>query len=258
MNCQDARWSPGRRWLVAAGTALGVFTLYLAVAAVAHAVPFAAGSRAAAATPAASAAPSARAAPRASAAPRSAPPASAVPRVSAAPRASRPGPALAAGVAPLTRLLPGDIEDPAASCTAARPPFQWSMPGLVQALACTDPGLPGGQVFAYQLDGPADFQTAWRSFNDWWGITRVRAGQNCPPPAGGAGSVGIHNAWFPDRPGQVLECEMVGRGGGTQPAYAWAWPSEDAFLVAQAAHGSSFTALDTWWTNRSVPGRRPG
>jgi hypothetical protein len=132
------------------------------------------------------------------------------------------------------------------------------MPGLVQALACTDPGLPGGQVFAYQMDGPADFQTAWQSFNDWWGIARLRQGQNCPPPAGGAGSVGIHNAWFPDRPGQVLECEMVGRDGGTQPAYAWAWPSEDAFLVAQAAHGSSFTALDTWWTNRSVPGRRPG
>jgi hypothetical protein len=166
-------------------------------------------------------------------------------------------PPLAAGVLPLSYLLPRDIFDPATQCTTMRPPFQWEMPGLVQALACTAPGLPGGQVYGFQMNSHANFETAWRNFNKWWGITGVTPGPSCPPRPGGAGRVGFHNEFFPPRAGQVLECQTVGSGSGAQPAYAWAYPTEDAFLVAQGAPGSSFAALDSWWANSALGSPTP-
>jgi hypothetical protein len=156
-------------------------------------------------------------------------------------------------VAPLTQLLPQDIDDPATQCSDMTPPFQWKMPGLVQALSCTDPGLAKGQVYAFQVDSHADFEATWQNYNKWWGITSLTPGSNCPPAAGGAGTVGFHNHYFPSRAGQVLECEEVGSGKGAQPAYTWAYPTEDAFIVAQGPELSSFSALDKWWTNNSAP-----
>jgi hypothetical protein len=175
----------------------------------------------------------------------------------AMPAASPTGPALAAGVAPLTQLLPSDINDPATQCTAMSSPFQWEMPGLVQSLSCTDPGLPKGQVYAFQMSSHSNFEAAWQNYNKWWGIGSLSPGTNCPPVPGRAGIVGFRNRFFPLHPGQVLECRTVASGSNIQPAYTWAYPTEYAFIVAQGAPGSSFSALDSWWRQSSAPVSSP-
>jgi hypothetical protein len=163
----------------------------------------------------------------------------------------------AAGVTPLTGLLPAGIIDPAAQCSPYKPPYSWPMPGLIQALACHDPGLPHGEVYAFQLKNSASFQLSWDSFNRWWHFDVSKAGNGCPPPGSyRQGSRSFENSDFPPRPGQVLECQAISaRSGGADsaPAYAWALPSQDAFFVAQGADGSSFAALNSWWTNNSMP-----
>jgi hypothetical protein len=190
--------------------------------------------------------------------PSAAPSPSATAPVSLAPTPT-PSPvgALAPGVASLTQLLPADIDQPDTECEPMKPPYHWDNPGLVQALSCTDPGLSGGTVYAYQLDSAADFTTAFKNFNKWWGLDFAKAGTNCPPAAGQQGTVGWNDKFFPQRANQSLECSMVGSGTGAGPAYAYAYPTEDAFILAQAAPGTSFKDLDTWWTNNAGPAVSP-
>jgi hypothetical protein len=165
--------------------------------------------------------------------------------------------ALAAGVASLTQLLPADIDQPDTECQPIKAPYHWVNPGLVQALSCSDPGLSGGTVYAYQMDSSADFTTAFRNFNKWWGFDFSAAGTNCPPAAGKQGTVGWNDKFFPQRPNQSLECSMVGSGSGAGPAYAYAYPTDDAFILAQAAPGATFKSLDAWWTNNAGPAVSP-
>ena len=131
------------------------------------------------------------------------------------------------------------------------------MPGLVRALVCSAPGLPNGEVYAFQLNSSDNFQLSWANFNSWWGFDASQAGRSCPPAGGHRqGVYSFASSAFPPRAGQVLECQAVSRssgGGSSTPAYAWALPSEDAFFVAQGADGSSFTALNSWWTTSSLP-----
>jgi hypothetical protein len=164
-------------------------------------------------------------------------------------------PVLAPGVAPLTALLPADVDDPATQCHAA-PAAGWTNPGLVQALQCSDPGLPGGDVYAYQLNSFANYQTAWANFNSWWPFDASTAGSSCPPSSsGGQGTTtwNSKNNFYPPHQGQVLECQTVGTSGSNEPSYAWTFPTEDAFVIVQAAPGTTFSALDSWWTNNAVP-----
>ena len=131
------------------------------------------------------------------------------------------------------------------------------MPGLSQALVCSAPGLPKGEVYAFQMNSSDSFQLSWANFNSWWGFDISQAGRSCPPAGGhrqGARSFASSN--FPPWPGQVLECQAVSArngGGGSAPAYAWALPAQYAFFVAQGADGSSFSALNSWWTTSSLP-----
>lgn len=167
-----------------------------------------------------------------------------------------PRPTPISGLASLTSLLPHDIDDPATECHAQTPPFNWTMPGLVQALTCTDPGLPDGYVYAYQVRTAADFQTTWASYNKWWGFDTSSAGSSCPPgnSPGDQGTTGWHDTYLPARDGQVLECEWVGSGSTpTEPAYTWTIPTENAIIVGQGATNSTFSALQTWWTDNSTP-----
>ncbi len=160
------------------------------------------------------------------------------------------------GLASLTSLLPQDIDDPATQCKPQSAPFNWTMPGLVQALTCTDPGLPSGYVYAYQVKTAADYQTSWANYNKWWGFTTSSAGANCPPgnSTSAQGITAWHDNFFPARTGQVLECEWVGTGSTlNEPAYTWTFPTENAFIVGQGAANSTFSALDTWWTNNASP-----
>ena len=97
-------------------------------------------------------------------------------------------PTLPARVAPLTQLLPSEIDDPATQCADMSPPFPWETPGLVQALSCTDPGLPGGQVYAFQVNSHPNFETTWQNYTTWRGIGRLSPGSNCPPLRAAPGS----------------------------------------------------------------------
>jgi hypothetical protein len=162
-----------------------------------------------------------------------------------------PVPVLPGSIPSLIQLLPSDLDQTATECPLQPPPYKWHMPGLVKALSCTDPGLPGGLVFAYQMDSSADFETAWRNFNTWWGFNLSSAGTTCPPPGSSLqGTTGWNNNFFPQTDGQSLECEWVGTNSD-EPAYAWAFPTDYAFIVAQGKAGSAFTKLDAWWTHHA-------
>jgi hypothetical protein len=162
---------------------------------------------------------------------------------------------VAAGVAPLIQLLPGDIDDPATQCQPDPPPYGFDMPGRVEALVCTDPGLPkGSQVYAYQLDNHADYDATWRSFNKVIGFSGTDAGPDCPPAKGGQGTAPMRAKWFPPRPGQLLECVTVrDNNGPPQPVFTWTLPTEDAFLVAVGPPNSSFAPLRDWFASASMP-----
>jgi hypothetical protein len=228
---------PGRRRgpLIAVVSGVGVLVLYFAIIApVASIFPFGGGKAAPAASPSVSA------------------PASPTPTPT-----SSPAGVLAQGVASLSQLLPADVDQPDTECEPLKAPYHWVNPGLVQALSCNDPGLSGGTVYAYQLDSAADFAAAFKNFNKWWGLDFSKAGTNCPPAAGEQGTVGWNDKFFPQRANQSLECSMVGSGTSAGPAYAYAYPTEDAFILAQAAPGTSFKDLDTWWTNNAGPAVSP-
>jgi hypothetical protein len=163
---------------------------------------------------------------------------------------------LPSGKAPLTALLPGVLDDPASQCSPILPPYHWTMSGVVQALQCDQvPGLRDGTVFAFQLDSASNYLTAWGNYNQWWGFNGAAAGTSCPPgSATSEGTVSWSGHFFPQHEGQVLECEEV---SGNQPAYTWTMPTEYAFIVAQGAPGSSFAALQTWWTDDAGPNTAP-
>ena len=226
--------------LIIAGAIAGALVVYLIVAAVASLFPFSKSSP----HPVSGPTPpltSARATTPSPAHTSPSPPAS--PTVPASP-------SLAPGITPLVQLLPSDIDDTSTECTAATGPFSWKMAGLVTGLRCTDPGLPGGKVFAYQLDSSADYQTTWQNFNRAIGFNPSIAGSACPPPQGDAqGTSGWHNKTYPPLNGQVVECGTIGSGKGSQVTYVWSEPTQDSFFEAQASHGWTFAQLQNWWAN---------
>jgi hypothetical protein len=171
-----------------------------------------------------------------------------------------PTPTIPPGITPLVKLLPSDINDFETECksqTASQLPFKETK-GLVSALKCSDPGLPGGTVFAFQFDSAHDYVQAWGSFNSWWGFNPSSAGTNCPPSGSSVtaqGVTGWNSGVYPSHSGQEVECQYVTVSGTStaksnlEPDYVWSYPTEYAFIDGQGAPGSSFTALQTWWHN---------
>jgi hypothetical protein len=163
------------------------------------------------------------------------------------------------GVDQLAALLPSGIADPAVACRPLDSPWDWDLPGLVRDLECTDPNLPNGQVYAFQLSSTADYLTSWQNFNKWWGYDISKAGPGCPPSGHASqGTQGWSTARFPARSGQVVECGRIGSGASAVPAFAYAMPGEDAFFIVQGQQGTNFTMLNTWWSNASMPAVSPG
>jgi hypothetical protein len=163
------------------------------------------------------------------------------------PQTALPSASLPPGVAPLTQLLPSDLSDPETQCHAYTPPFH--VPGLVRSLTCIDHGLPGGDIFAYQANSPANYQTALQNFNIHSPFYVSSAGSTCPP-AGGKQAEGIafwHDYYYPLRAGQIVECQWA----GNKPTYIWTFPTEDAFIVAAGA--TTFSALGSWFTKNGLP-----
>jgi hypothetical protein len=233
------RPSPGngrKRGIIIGSSVLAVVVVFLIVAAVAHIAPFA--KTAAAPTPT----------------PTHPVTTPATHTHSATPT---PTPTLAAGITPLLQLLPQDIADPTTQCSSDMKPG-WKSPGLVSGLDCNDTDLPnGGYVDAYQLDSNADYNTTWKNFNTSFNFDESTAQSNCPPTGTGAQGITPWNskAGFPSRQGQVLECWM---GANAAPIYVWTLPTQDMFIVAVGADGSTFKALNTWWTSaESSPANAP-
>ncbi len=154
------------------------------------------------------------------------------------------------GVASLDSLLPGDLDDPSSQCSPNTP--KWTLYGEVQGIVCTDPGLTNGSVQAYQMNSYANYVKSWESFNKWWGFTSYTPGSTCPPTGSdhltAEGSTTWYDKYFPSRQGQVFECEWTGTGNNpNDPAIAWSFPTENAFIIAWAGDNTAFSALQTWW-----------
>jgi hypothetical protein len=209
-----------RTGIIAGSAVAGVVVLYLIVAAIAGIAPFSKSS-----PPKAAPAPSHKASAPAS------------PTVTATPT-----PSLAAGITPLQQLLPQDISDPSTQCHTDKP--QWKMPGLVSALSCTDPDLSKGAVLGFQVDSKADYNTAWKNFNTWWGFSSGNAKEDCPPTGDAEGLEKWWSGAYPKTQGQVLECWIV---KGNAPVYVWTLPSQDMFYYVSGGDNTTFKALDAWW-----------
>ena len=114
-------------------------------------------------------------------------------------------------------------------------PLEDARPG--SGAGCSDPNLPGGIIEAFQTDNSADFLTSWQSFDRWWGFDPTTAQNTCPPAGtNGEGTSPFENGYFPSADNQVVQCEWVGQKGDT-PAYAWAYPTQNAFFLAVGAAG---------------------
>jgi hypothetical protein len=221
-----ARSRPRRGALLWGGAAAAVVVVYLVIAATASAFPFSRTTP----TPA---------------------PASSVTTPRPLPSSPSPSPSLhlAAGVKPLTEVMPTDLEDMSTECHAQQD-ILWTNPGLVQALKCQDPNLAGGQVFGYQMDSAKDYLQAWANYNSWanFGTSNTL---DCPPDAGDSEG-GPADWWdnaYPKRNGQVLECFTGATDSG--PVYVWTYPTEDTFIVAQPPKSYTFAKLDTWWNDNT-------
>jgi hypothetical protein len=153
----------------------------------------------------------------------------------------------------LMRLLPAHLENNQQDCHNATPPGQWTMPGAIQTVRCTDSSLAGGNVYAFQLDSPADFQTAWQNFNQWWGFLPASAGKKCPPAGTSQGIVASGSTLLPLANRQLTECAMMPSAGSRAPAFAWSFPTNDAFVIAAGEPGSSFSALASWLISPPAP-----
>ena len=149
----------------------------------------------------------------------------------------------------LAQLLPGDLGQHQQECHNMPANHLWNMPGLVQELHCTDPSLKGGNVYAYQLNSAINFRTAWQNFNKWWEFSPGNSGKACPPKDTAFGTLSFSNSALPPSDDQVLECGLLTlRPNSTVPVYAWAFPTNSAFVVAEGASGSSFSTLISWLT----------
>jgi hypothetical protein len=161
---------------------------------------------------------------------------------------------LPAGVQPLIQILGTGLADPATECPdPATPPVAFT--GLVASYACTDPTLPGGTMVAFQFDTQAHYEAAWKSFNNWATGGNAQNQSACPPTnakAVGVTSWHLASAGYPVRTGQVLYCTDVGTSE-TIPSYFWSIPTQLAFVKADAADHSSFSAMDTWFNDHAPP-----
>lgn len=165
------------------------------------------------------------------------------------------------GVASLTELLPGDIDDPASQCLAFKPP--WTPVGMTQGLRCSDPGLPAtGSLEAYQMNSYASYLKSWAAFNTWWGFSSYTPESTCPPTGTNRltaeGTTTWYDKYFPTRRGQVFECEWTPYSSSdtsnlNQPAIAWTFPTENAFIIAWGGENTAFSTLQTWWVNDADP-----
>ena len=152
----------------------------------------------------------------------------------------------------LIQLLPGDLSHEQDKCHIGSPPAGWNAPGLTLAVHCTDSGLPGGNVYGYQMDNNGDFAKAWQHFNSWWKFRSQGAASVCPPPTARSRGIQVSAGNIPRQDQLTLECEEQDVNGRSVPAMALS--NDTAFVLAQGTPGSSLKALNSWWSGAAGPG----
>jgi hypothetical protein len=173
--------------------------------------------------------------------------------VTSPPSTTPPANNVPAGIVPLSELLPDDLAV-ASGCAPAPPPAP--LPSSVSDLSCTgDRGLPGSTIYAYQFDSHADYVAGLAAYNRAKAVDLTTATPNCPPPAGAIGQVTWNNQLYPTRNDQVIECftQSSTDTSPTMPTYIWTIPTRYAFVEAVGSPSTTFTQLDTWWTNNAGP-----
>jgi len=236
-----ARPGPGaepaatRRWLAAGASVAAVVVAYLVIAAVAHAFPFAKSAHHPIVQPTLPVTPIHLVTP-------------------ATTPVSTPASSLASGVAPLAQLLPRDI--PVSACPTVNPgDYNFAVVGSTQLYDCQSGNW---QVSAFQMDSHADYVTTLQNFNNWIAFDASSVGANCPPQGSSpGGDVPWSNRYFPQQDGQTLECWTYYSGGSPFPSYAWAFPTENAFLWATGNAGTSWSELNTWWQDNETQAAAP-
>jgi hypothetical protein len=146
----------------------------------------------------------------------------------------------------LLGLMPPDPQSDKRKCRIVAAPTPWFMSGVVQTVRCTDSGLPKGTLYAFQLDNSVDFQTAWQAFNRWWRFSSADAGTTCPPEKTEWGVVDSSYSGVPQADIPAQECGLMMSGSHRIPAYAWSYPQDKSFIVAEAAPSTSFRELVDW------------
>ena len=220
-----------RRRLVVGAALATVVVVYLAVAAGAHAFPFTQPGHPAANPTIVQSSPQI-----------TIPQISPSPLVTPTPQATPRGPA--SQLASLAQLLPRDI--PVSSCSAVNPAdYHFAVVGSTQLYDCQSGNW---QVSGFLMLSYDDFAATMQNFNNWIALDPAAAGTSCPPL--GRSQTGIvpwSNRYFPPQDGQTLECWTYHSGGAPFPSYAWAFPTENAFLWASGNAGTSWPELDAWW-----------
>jgi hypothetical protein len=111
----------------------------------------------------------------------------------------------------------------------------------------------------FTLNSAANYQTAWQNFNTWWGFLRASAAATCPPPAGALqGVVGSDNGKLVQANTELVKCGPLTLSvNNIVPAFAWDFPNDDIFVIAEGTSGASFSALVSWLpsSTRLAPAR---
>ncbi len=229
-----------RRRLVVGAALATVVVVYLAVAAEAHAFPFTQPGHPAANPTIVQSSPQI-----------TIPQISPSPLITPTPQAT---PTTSSQIASLAQLLPRDI--PLSSCSAVNPTdYHFAVVGSTQLYDCQSGNW---QVSGLLMSSFDDFAATLQNFNNWIAFDPAAAGTSCPPLGRSqTGTVPWSNRYFPPQDGQTLECWTYYSGGAPFPSYAWAFPTENAFLWATGNAGTSWSELNTWWQDNETQAAAP-
>ena len=133
--------------------------------------------------------------------------------------------------------------------------YNFAIVGATQLYDCQSGNW---QVTAFQMDSYADYVTTLQNFNNWIAFDPSVGGHELP--AAGqqpGGDRALEQQVLPPQDGQTLECWTYYSGGSPFPSYAWAFPTENAFLWASGNAGTSWSELDTWWKDNETQAAAP-
>jgi len=77
---------------------------------------------------------------------------------------------------------------------------------------------------------------------------------DCPPPADATGQDTWNSQLYPSRGDQIIECfTQSSANTAAVPSYIWTIPTQFAFVEAVGGPTTTFSQLDSWWTNDAGP-----